>query len=108
MGFAVVASAGAGAGAAVAGAATARPEGLGARVGGAGGASGVVAMTWISGSFVWLEPALGVDASWAATLGKPTASTPQNAQSAPRNTCTLKDTNYSPAACAIAHAGPVE
>src|SRR6516164_10573792 len=47
MGFAVVASAGAGA--AAAGAATARPEGLATRVGRAGGATGVVAMTWISG-----------------------------------------------------------
>src|SRR5690348_12985120 len=49
MGFAVVASAGAAAGAPAAGAATARPEGLETGAGRAGGASGVVAMTWISG-----------------------------------------------------------
>ena len=72
MGFAVVASAGAGAGAAGARVAGARVAG--ARVAGpvalttgalrGGGATGEVAMTWISGSFVALE----LEASWAATV----------------------------------------
>src|SRR5262249_61900635 len=73
MGFAVVASAGAGAGAAVAGTATARPEGLGARVGRAGGASGGVAMTWVSGSFVWLGPGVGSDGFLGGKLAQPNA-----------------------------------
>ena len=85
MGFAVVASAGAGAGAAGARVAGARVAG--ARVAGpvalttgalrGGGATGVVAMTWISGSFAALE----LEASWAATVPGAIASAVESAQS---------------------------
>lgn len=119
MGFAVVGSAGpgavgAGAGAVRAGVAAVERETLAVGALRAGGATGVVAMTWISGSFVVPEPALPLGASWAATLLNPIASTPQSAQSDPHNTkircrCRrLNDTTYSPAACAIAHAGSLE
>ena len=81
MGFAVVASAGAGAGAA--GAATARPEGLATGAGRAGGATGVVAMTWILGSFVAFELPLKLEASCAATVLGAIASTAASAQSDP-------------------------
>src|SRR6516225_6971716 len=67
MGFAVVASAGAGAGAAgarVAGARVAGPVALTTGALRGGGATGVVAVTWISGSFVALE----IESSWAATV----------------------------------------
>ena len=80
MGFAAAASAGAGGAA-----------GVGARVAGAvalatgalrgGGATGVVAMTWISGSFVALE----LEASWAATVPGAIASAVESAQSDLRN-----------------------
>jgi hypothetical protein len=83
MGFAVVASVGAGAGAA--GAATARPEGLAVGTGLDGGATGVVAMTWISGSFVVLELPLELEASCAATVPGAIASAVESAQSDPRN-----------------------
>src|SRR5262249_47833762 len=69
IGVVVVASAGAGAGAGAgaAGAAVLRagaapPDTLAGALRG-GGATGVVAMTWISGSFVELEPPLELEAS---------------------------------------------
>src|SRR5215467_5216247 len=80
MGFAVVASAGAGAGAAgarVAGARVAGPVALTTGALRGGGATGVVAMTWISGSFVALE----LEASWAATVPGAIASAVESAQS---------------------------
>jgi hypothetical protein len=76
MGFVVVASEAAGA--AGAGGAAAERE---TRTAGAlrtGGATGVVAMTWISGSF---ELPLALEASCAATVLNLIASTTQNAQS---------------------------
>jgi len=82
MGFAVVASAGAGAGAAgawVAGARVAGPVALTTGALRGGGATGVVAMTWISGSFVALE----LEASWAATVPGAIASAVESAQSDP-------------------------
>jgi hypothetical protein len=75
----VVASAGAGAGAAGAAvlrAGAAPPDTLAGALRG-GGATGVVAMTWISGSFVALE----LEASWAATIPGATASAVESAQS---------------------------
>src|SRR5262249_40902065 len=63
-----------------------------------GGATGVVAMTWISGSFAALE----LEASCAATLVNPIASTPPSAHSDPHNTKTRRrcrrfnDTTYPP------------
>src|SRR6516225_9732760 len=80
MGFAVVASAGAGAGAAgarVAGARVAGPVALTTGALRGGGATGVVAMTWISGSFAALE----LEASWAATVPGAIASAVESAQS---------------------------
>src|SRR5262249_10208803 len=82
----VVASAGAGAGAGAAAAAVLRagaapPDTLAGTLRG-GGATGVVAMTWISGSFAALE----LEASCAATLVNPIASTPPSAQRDPHNT----------------------
>src|SRR6516165_1451554 len=87
MGFAVVASAGAGAGAAGARVAGARVAG--ARVAGpvalttgalrGGGATGEVAMTWISGSFVAIE----LEASCAATVLGAIARAIESAQSDP-------------------------
>src|SRR6516162_6718199 len=78
MGFAVVASAGAGAGAA--GARVAGPVALTTGALRGGGATGVVAMTWISGSFVALE----LEASWAATVLGAIASTAASAQGNPQ------------------------
>ena len=80
IGVVVVASAGAGAGAAGAavlraGAAPRDTLAAGALRG--GGATGVVAMTWISGSFVALE----LEASWAATVPGAIASAVESAQS---------------------------
>jgi hypothetical protein len=79
IGVVVVASAGAGdgaAGAAVLRAGAAPPDTLAGALRG-GGATGVVAMTWISGSFVALE----LEASWAATVPGAIASAVENAQS---------------------------
>ena len=84
MGFVVVASEAAGA--AAAGAAAAERETLAAGAVRAGGATGVVAMTWISRSFVGLEPPLELEASCAATVLGVIASTAASAQSDPRNT----------------------
>jgi hypothetical protein len=78
-GVVVVASAGAGAGAAGAAvlrAGAAPPDTLAGALRG-GGATGVVAMTWISGSFVALE----LEASWAATVPGAIASAVESAQS---------------------------
>ncbi len=84
MDFAVVASAGAGA----AGArfAAVERETLTAGALRAGGAAGVVAMTWISGSFVVLERPLELlkAASCAATVPNGLASTAASVQSDPR------------------------
>src|SRR6516162_10328751 len=66
MGFAAVASAGAG-GSAGAGARCAGPVALATGALRGGGATGVVAMTWISGSFA-VEPSLSLEASCAATI----------------------------------------
>jgi hypothetical protein len=77
MGFAVVASAGAGAGAA--GARVAGPVALTTGALRGGGATGVVAMTWISGSFVALE----LEASCATTVLGAIARAIENAQSDP-------------------------
>jgi len=85
MGFVVVASAGAGAaGAGAAGAGAARAGAAGAERGAAGalrtgGATGVVAMTWISGSLVALE----LEASCAATVLGAIARAIESAQSDP-------------------------
>jgi len=82
MGFAVVASAGAGAGAAgarVAGARVAGPVALTTCVLRGGGATGEVAMTWISGSFAALE----LEASCAATVLGAIARAIESAQSDP-------------------------
>jgi hypothetical protein len=82
-GFATVASAETGAGAA--GAATARLEGLAGALR-AGGATGVVAITWISGSFVELELPLELEASCAAPVSGATVARPiESAQSDPRS-----------------------
>lgn len=83
MGFAVVASAAAGA--AGAGVAAVKRETLAAGALRAGGATGVVAMTWISGSFVVLERPLELKAaSCAATVPNGLASTAASVQSDPR------------------------
>ena len=113
MGFAVVASAGAGAGAAGARARFAGPVALAAGALRVGGATGVVAMTWISGSFVGLEFPLELEASCAATVPGAIASNATSAQRGPRKSKMrrsprLDDTTYCPRACAIAHASPVE
>ena len=78
MGFAAVALAGAGA-------AAVEREILAAGAPRAGGATGVVAMTRISGSLVALELPLKLEASCAATVLGAIASTTQSAQSNPRN-----------------------
>src|SRR5215470_13382745 len=106
-GAVVVVSAGAGAsaagaGAGAAGAAVLRagaapPDTLAGALRG-GGATGVVAMTWISGSFAALE----LEASWAATVPGAIASAVESAQSDPHNSKTRRrcrrfnDTNYPP------------
>jgi hypothetical protein len=91
MGCVSVTSAGAGA----AGARAARTGALGAgaaagaarrgRGRGAGGFSGVVPMTWISGSVVALELPLELAASWAARVFGAMANTTQSARSNPRS-----------------------
>src|SRR5205807_3056547 len=86
------------------------PVGLATGAGRAGGATGVVAMTWISGSFVALELPLELEASCAATVLGAIASTAASAQSVPhakmRPRCRwLNDTT--PCMCNC-HAGPVE
>src|SRR5690242_12415050 len=89
IGVVVVASAGAGAGAAGAAvlrAGAAPPATLAGALRG-GGATGVVAMTWISGSFVALE----LEASWAATVLGATASTAASAQGNPRSADQMTD-----------------
>jgi len=96
----VVASAGAAgaAGAAVVRAGAAPPDTLAGRAVLVGGATGVVAITWISGSFVELE----LEASCAATVSGAIARTVESAQSDPRNTKTRRrcrrfnDTTYPP------------
>src|SRR5215469_12427455 len=85
----VVASAGAGAGAAgvaVLRAGAAPPDTLAGALRG-GGATGVVAMTWVSGSFVALE----LEASWAATVLGAIASTAATAQGNPRSAARMTD-----------------
>jgi hypothetical protein len=82
----VVASAG---GAGAAGAAVLRagavpPDTLAGALRG-GGATGVVAMTWISGSFVALELPLELEASCAVTVPGAIASAVESAQSDPRS-----------------------
>jgi len=84
----VVASAGAGAGAAGAAvlrAGAAPADTLAGALRG-GGATGVVAMTWISGSFVGLDLPLELEASCAATVSGATVARPiESAQSDPRS-----------------------
>src|SRR5262249_9483624 len=97
MGFAVVASAGAGAGAAgarVAGARVAGPVALTTGALRGGGATGVVAMTWISGSFAALE----LEASWAATVPGAIASAVESAQSDLRSRASVLEDRPQPRA----------
>ena len=99
IGFATVASAGAGAagaavlgaGAAVLGAGAAPCDTLEAGAGRAGGATGVVAMTWISGSFVELELPLEFEESCAAMVLGAIASTAVSAQGNPRSAARMTD-----------------
>src|SRR5215469_17036766 len=86
-GAVVVASAGAGAGAARAAvlrAGAAPPDTLAGALRG-GGATRVVAMTWISGSFVVLEIPLELEAACGATVPGAIASAVESAQSDPRS-----------------------
>ena len=90
----VVVSAGAGAGAAgaaVLGAGAAPRDTLAAGAGRGGGATGVVAMTWISGSFVAFELPLELEASCAATILGAIASTAAIAQGNPRSAARMTD-----------------
>src|SRR6516162_2929338 len=92
IGFATVASAGAGAaGAAVLGAGAAPRDTLAADAGRAGGATGVVAMTWISGSFVAFELPLELEASCAETVLGAIASIAASAQGNPRSAARMTD-----------------
>ena len=56
-----------------------------------GGATGVVAMTWISGSFVALELPLELEASCAATVPGAIATIAESAQGNPRSTARVTD-----------------
>ena len=92
-GVVAVASAGAGAGAAGAAvlrAGAASPDTLAGALRG-GGATGVVAITWISGSFVELELPLEFEESCAAMVLGAIASTAVSAQGNPRSAARMTD-----------------